>query len=123
MISDTHGKHEELGTLSGDVLIHCGDFCHGFQNDGAHLAAIDRWFLEQNFERIFCVGGNHDFAAQERHANGIPIFENAHKELDRPKKVAGIFQMPSAESSATSEVSKGSGHGTWNVPATLESDE
>ena len=77
LISDTHGKHEELGTLSGDVLIHCGDSCHGFHNDGAHLAAIDRWFLEQNFERIFCVGGNHDFAAQERHSNGIPIFENA----------------------------------------------
>jgi hypothetical protein len=31
--------------------------------------------------------------------------------------------MPSAESLATSEVSKGSGHGTWNVPATLENDE
>jgi Icc-related predicted phosphoesterase len=77
LISDTHGKHEELGTLSGDVLIHCGDVCHGFRNDGAHLAAIDRWFLEQNFERIFCVGGNHDFAAQERQSNGIPIFENA----------------------------------------------
>ncbi len=40
-----------------------------------------------------------------------------------PKKVAGIFQMPSAESLATPDVSKGSGYGTWNVPATLESDE
>ncbi len=38
-------------------------------------------------------------------------------------KVAGIFQMPSAELLATSNVSKGSGYGTWNVPATLESDE
>lgn len=77
IISDTHGKHRELGTLSGDVLIHCGDFCDGFDNDGAHLGAIDCWFSEQNFERILCVGGNHDFAAQDRHAKGIPIFGNA----------------------------------------------
>ena len=34
-------------------------------------------------------------------------------------KVAGIFQMPSAESLATSEVPIRSGYGTWNVPATL----
>jgi hypothetical protein len=40
-----------------------------------------------------------------------------------PKKVAGIFQMPSAESLATSEVSEGFGYGTWNVPATLGSDQ
>jgi hypothetical protein len=40
-----------------------------------------------------------------------------------PKRVAGIFQMPSAKSPATSEVPKGSGYGTWNVPATLEIHE
>jgi hypothetical protein len=40
-----------------------------------------------------------------------------------PKREAGIFQMQSAESLATSEVPEGSGYGTWNVPATLESDE
>jgi DUF1016 N-terminal domain len=38
-------------------------------------------------------------------------------------KVAGIFQMPSAESLATSEVTEGSGYGTWNVPATLGSNQ
>ena len=35
-------------------------------------------------------------------------------------KVAGIFQMPSAESLATYDVSNGSGYGTRSVPATLE---
>ncbi len=39
-----------------------------------------------------------------------------------PKKVAGIFQMPSAESLATSGVSNGSGYGTRSVPATLSSN-
>ena len=51
-----------------------------------------------------------------RHKKGTEL-------LDLDDKVAGIFQMPSAESPATSEVSKGSGYGTWNVPATLENDE
>ena len=39
------------------------------------------------------------------------------------KIVAGIFQMPSAESLVTSEVTEGSGYGTWNVPATFGSNE
>jgi Icc-related predicted phosphoesterase len=90
LISDTHGKHEELGTLSGDVLIHCGDFCDGFNNDGAHLASIDDWFLRQEFDQIYCVGGNHDFAAQERHANGIPVFENAIFLQDQKHVFGGI---------------------------------
>ena len=25
VISDTHGDHEQLGVLDGDVLVHCGD--------------------------------------------------------------------------------------------------
>ena len=37
-----------------------------------------------------------------------------------PKKGAGTFQVPSAESLAAAELSEGSGYGTWNVPATLE---
>lgn len=90
LISDTHGKHEELGTLSGDVLIHCGDFCDGFDNDGAHLAAIDHWFSKQKFERIFCVGGNHDFAAQDRHTNGIPVFRHAVYLQDQEYVLNGI---------------------------------
>ena len=90
LISDTHGKHEELGMLSGDVLIHCGDFCHGYKNDGAQLAAMDRWFSKQQFVKIFCIGGNHDFAAQERHANGIEIFENAIFLQDQEFQLGGL---------------------------------
>lgn len=26
IVSDTHGKHEELNLPKGDILIHCGDF-------------------------------------------------------------------------------------------------
>ena len=54
-ISDTHGKHSELGTLHGDVLVHSGDFCDGYMNDGRSLAEIDDWFAEQHFDLILCV--------------------------------------------------------------------
>ncbi len=77
IISDTHGQHEELAPLAGDVLIHCGDFCDGFNNDGSHIAKIDDWFARQRFELILCIGGNHDFVAQKRRATGLPIFKNA----------------------------------------------
>ena len=77
IISDTHGKHEELGVLSGDVLIHCGDFCDGFKVDEAALRRIDDWFARQSFSLIMCVGGNHDFAAEERFCRGRTVFENA----------------------------------------------
>jgi predicted phosphodiesterase len=77
IISDTHGKHAELGDLSGDVLIHCGDFCNGYMNDGHSLSEIDDWFGEQAFDLILCVGGNHDFAAELRHASGMSVFRNA----------------------------------------------
>ena len=77
IISDTHGRHSELGTLSGDVLIHCGDFCDGYNNDGHVIPQIDQWFGRQDFERILCIGGNHDFIAQSRRSAGEPVFQNA----------------------------------------------
>jgi len=63
VISDTHGKHEELGSLEGDVLVHCGDFCDGFRRDPRDLERVDAWFASQRFELVLCVAGNHDFAA------------------------------------------------------------
>ena len=79
IISDTHGNHEELGELSGDILIHCGDFCDGFHVDEDDLFRIDRWFGSLNFKQVICVGGNHDFVAQERRAqdDANTVFENA----------------------------------------------
>lgn len=89
-ISDTHGKHRELGTLQGDVLVHCGDFCHGFMNDGHALADIDDWFGEQQFHTILCVGGNHDFLAQSLHEASKPVFRNAIYLVDAVHEVQGV---------------------------------
>lgn len=75
--SDTHGGHEALGCLSGDVLIHCGDVENIFAPDFGALEAIDHWFGYQDFERIFLVGGNHDRQLQERAASQSHPLRNA----------------------------------------------
>lgn len=89
-ISDTHGKHAQLGTLSGDVLIHCGDFCDGFKNDGHSLAEIDDWFNKQHFDLILCIGGNHDFLAQSLYDSGKQVFKNAIYLEDSAYQFRGI---------------------------------
>lgn len=78
IISDTHGRHEKLGNLSGEVLIHCGDICDA-EKDASITAVreMDAWFSRQHFEKIICIGGNHDFAVQELAATSQPVFENA----------------------------------------------
>ena len=77
IISDTHGRHDELGTLRGDVLIHCGDSGNGFSRHPDDLDRLDAWFGQQEFERILCIGGNHDFDMQARAERGGPVLRNA----------------------------------------------
>jgi len=77
VVSDTHARHEDLGSLEGDVLIHCGDFCNGLLKDPRDLEGLDFWFGKQRFELVLCVGGNHDFVAEDRVRNGESVFRNA----------------------------------------------
>jgi Icc-related predicted phosphoesterase len=63
IISDTHGDHEKLGTLSGDVLIYCGDM---FSEGADDFEVMDDWFGRQNFDLIICIAGNHDFEIERR---------------------------------------------------------
>ena len=77
VVSDTHGRHEELGILEGDVLIHCGDACNGFQRDPEDVDRLDSWFGRQQFDVILCTGGNHDFAFEKRRSVGREVLQNA----------------------------------------------
>jgi len=77
IISDTHGGHEELGPLSGDVLIHCGDSEIPGYNDPEDVARLDAWFGRQAFGTILYVGGNHDFGVEALSKAGRPVFQNA----------------------------------------------
>jgi predicted phosphodiesterase len=77
IISDTHNQHEDLGVLHGDVLIHCGDIGMGFEGNLGEVDRLDEWFGRQDFKRILCIGGNHDFALQKRVGAGEPVLRNA----------------------------------------------
>jgi Icc-related predicted phosphoesterase len=77
IIGDTHNRHRELGTLHGDILIHCGDICDVFQSRDRELESIDHWFSKQQFSKTLCIGGNHDHPLQRRAAGKDPVFENA----------------------------------------------
>lgn len=88
--SDTHGKHDQLPVgLNGDVLIHCGDFCDGFYQNKEDIKRIDRWFGEQSFHYILCVGGNHDYVAQT-HNPKERLFQNATYLTDSGVTIDGI---------------------------------
>ena len=77
IISDTHGEHEKLGTLSGEVLIHCGDMFNLFSPGDDDVERMDEWFGKQDFELILCTGGNHDCALEDRLTITSNPFKNA----------------------------------------------
>ncbi|MEM7507883.1 MAG: metallophosphoesterase [Pseudomonadota bacterium] len=77
VISDTHGGHERLGQLEGDILIHCGDVEHLFRDDALALQRVDNWFARQNFEQILCIGGNHDLSMEDEARGGRQPFRHA----------------------------------------------
>jgi Icc-related predicted phosphoesterase len=90
VISDTHGEHEKLGVLSGDVLIHCGDMFNMFRSQEDEFERMDDWFGRQDFHLILCTGGNHDFALQDRSKFESRPFENAVYLQDRSYIHEGI---------------------------------
>jgi Icc-related predicted phosphoesterase len=90
IVSDTHEKHEELGELRGDVLIHCGDSGYGFGRAAGAVDRLDDWFGRQAFELILCIGGNHDFELQETVGVRDPVFRNAHYLQDASVRYKGL---------------------------------
>ncbi len=90
IISDTHSRHEELGILEGDILIHCGDVCQGFEAFDFELDAVDQWFAKQRFSTILCIGGNHDRPIQQRVNQNQPVFHHATYLQDESFELNGL---------------------------------
>lgn len=67
IISDTHGLHPWLNMPEGDVLIHAGDWCHGF-GSVAEMKRFADWIAEQPYAAKIVIAGNHDFPAQDNEA-------------------------------------------------------
>src|ERR1700757_994599 len=90
IISDTQQKHEELGVLAGDVLIHCGDSGYGFGGSDIEVELLDEWFGRQAFGLILCIGGNHDFGLQDRVGVRKPVLRDAVYLQDRSLRYGGL---------------------------------
>lgn len=91
IISDTHGCHEDLGTLAGDVLIHCGDLAASFDADGASVASLDAWFSRQRFDQILYTGGNHDFYLQRQLEKNDQPYRHARYLQDEAFEFGGLI--------------------------------
>ncbi len=90
IISDTHNQHEELGVLHGDVLIHCGDIGNGFGRTVGEVDSLDDWFSRQDFKRILCIGGNHDFQLEDRVGTRNPVLHHALYLQDEDVTIEGL---------------------------------
>lgn len=62
VVSDTHGQHKKLPRMSGNLLIHSGDFTN--QGEAQEIRNFNFWLQEQeeHFDNILLVAGNHDVA-------------------------------------------------------------
>lgn len=58
IISDTHGKHEQVTVPECELLIHCGDWTGHDSND--EWGGFVSWILEQPAKHIVLIHGNHD---------------------------------------------------------------
>lgn len=59
VISDTHGKHNELQLPAGDILLHAGDLTKF--GDLTEIMDFLEWFKTLNFKHKIFIAGNHDF--------------------------------------------------------------
>lgn len=89
VVSDTHTQHEELGNVTADVLIHCGDGCNGFRRDPADVDRLDDWFSRQRVDLVLAIGGNHDFEMERRARASLPVFSHAVYLQDRCHEYQG----------------------------------
>jgi Icc-related predicted phosphoesterase len=86
IISDTHRKHRQVSIPPCDVLIHCGDIGNFGREEAETFADADAWFNEVPAAHVIVVGGNHDFALEEKTAS----FTRAIHLEDAMVEVAGL---------------------------------
>lgn len=94
LISDTHGYHDQLEGLYGDILIHAGDAtAYGTEDQTNRFA---QWWNNQAFPHKVFVPGNHDWLFQRKPDFAQSLFRNTHILMQGCEDVAGlkIFGSP-----------------------------
>ena len=90
IISDTHGKHNLIGSLpEGDVLVHAGDFMDsGLYED--EILSFNIWLGEQAIKQRVVCGGNHDRLFQRAPQQARALLTNATYLENSGVTIAGI---------------------------------
>jgi predicted phosphohydrolase len=90
LISDTHGRHDELDIPAGDVIIHAGDSTpYGAYE---HIEAFMKWFSDLDIEHKICIAGNHDKLFQRDHERAIgAVPDNVFYLQDSSACIGGIY--------------------------------
>lgn len=63
LLSDTHGKHDEVSVPNGDVLVHAGDLT--MLGHLKEYESVARWLNTQPHKYIVIIAGNHDFSSYQ----------------------------------------------------------
>lgn len=64
LISDSHGKHNQLDLPEGDLLLHAGDITG--RGLGWQVREFMDWFGAQPHRYKVMIAGNHDFMAEQK---------------------------------------------------------
>jgi predicted phosphohydrolase len=76
VLSDTHGKHQDLKVPDADVLLHCGDFT--VDGGADEIADFNAWLGTLPHKHKYVLAGNHDFDMDIAHESDEKQLNNAH---------------------------------------------
>ena len=88
LLSDTHGRHDDLDVPDGDILVHAGDFTKsGTEREVASFGA----FLKRMPHAAKCiVAGNHDFLFERQPERAREYLGDVHYLFDSGASVHGL---------------------------------
>lgn len=89
-LSDTHNRHDEIETGSGDILIHSGDATGmGYE---CEIRDFAEWFAKQDYEHKVFTPGNHDWGFEKEPAKYREMFKELgiHLLIDESVTLEGI---------------------------------
>ena len=88
LVSDTHGRHEQVDIPDGDVLIHAGDFCRGRSITVVH--EFNSWLSGLPHEEKLVVAGNCDHIFEHRREEAEAALDAARYLQDDTVEIDGL---------------------------------
>jgi predicted phosphodiesterase len=88
LISDTHGRHDQLEIPAGDVLIHAGDL--STRGREPEIAAFNQWLGALPHPVKIVIAGNHDFLFERDPPRARALLTNATYLEDAGAAVGGL---------------------------------